>query len=90
MFRVRWEETALNELTTLWVGAESKMRQVITAATHQIDQQLQADPLGPSESRPGGRRILFVSPLGITFRVEADGQTVSVLHVWLFRRHGQP
>ena len=89
MFRVRWEKTALNELSTLWIGAESIMRQQITTATHQIDQQLQADPLGQSESRPGGRRILFASPRGITFRVEQDGQTVSVLRVWLFRKHGQ-
>jgi hypothetical protein len=82
MFRVRWEETALNEPTTLWMQASSAMRQVITVATNRID------PLGPSESRPGGRRILFASPLGITFRIESDGQTVSVLRVWLFRRRG--
>src|SRR5437868_15417868 len=89
MFRVRWEKTALNELSTLWMAADSMMRQQITTATHQIDQQLRGDPLGQSESRPDGRRILFASPLGITFRVEPDGQMVSVLRVWLFRRHGQ-
>ena len=90
MFRVRWEETALNELTSLWLGADSMMRQAITAATHRIDQQLRADPLEHSESRPGGRRILFISPLGILFRVENDRQMVSVLRVWLFRRSSQP
>ena len=87
MFRVRWEETALNELTSLWLGADSMMRQAITAATHRIDQQLRDDPLGKSESRPGGRRILFAAPLGLTFRLEGDGSTVSVLRVWLFRKH---
>jgi plasmid stabilization system protein ParE len=89
MFQVRWEDTALGELAAIWVAADSALRRLITAATNRIDQQLQTDPLGDSESRPGGRRILFVSPLGITFRIEADGQTVSVLRVWLFRRRSQ-
>jgi hypothetical protein len=88
MFRVRWQESALNELTTLWMGANSILRQGITAASNQTDQRLQTDPLGEGESRPERRRILFNPPLGITFRVEEDEQTVSVLRVWLFRTRG--
>jgi hypothetical protein len=34
--------------------------------------------------------VLLASPLGITFRIEADGQTVSVLRIWLFRKRGVP
>jgi hypothetical protein len=86
MFRVRWQDTALNELAALWLAADSLLRQRITAATSEIDRQLQTDPLKPSESRPGSRRILFEPPLGILFRIEADGQTVSVLRVWLYRK----
>jgi hypothetical protein len=89
-FRVRWEGTALNELATLWTQVSSGMRRLITRASHQIDRQLQGDPFGSSESRPGGRRILFLPPLGTLFRVEADGQTVSVLRVWIYRKRGQP
>ena len=85
MFKVRWERNALDELTMLWTQAGSGLRQRITAATAELDWQLQSDPLGSSESRPGGRRVSFVSPLGATFRIEPDGQTVSVLRVWLFR-----
>ncbi len=88
MFRVRWERRALDELARLWTQADSARRAAITAASHAIDQQLRSDPFGQSESRPGGRRILLVSPLGITFRIEADGQTISVLRVWLFRKRG--
>jgi len=87
MFRVEWLQTALNQLMLIWMSADSALRQAITTATHQIDQQLTTDPLGASESRSGGRRILLASPLGILFRMEADGQTVSVLRVWLFRKH---
>jgi len=86
MFRVRWEGKALNELTTLWTESASALRSSITAATSQIDQLLRTAPRQQGESRPGGQRILFVSPLGITFRIEADGQTISVLRVWLFRK----
>jgi len=89
MFKVRWEETALSELSTLWMGVDSTMRHRITRATHEVDHLLQSDPLGKGESRPGGRRIVFASPLGITFRLEPDGQTVSVLRVWLFRKRAQ-
>ncbi len=81
MFTVRWEESALNELARLWLQANPRVRPAITAATHEIDRRLQADPQGEGESRPGNRRILFVLPLGTLYRLEADGQTVSVLRV---------
>jgi hypothetical protein len=89
MFRVRWAQAALDELATLWIQAGSGLRLSITAATAEVDWKLRTDPWGSSESRPGGRRVLFVSPLGITFRIEPDGQTVSVLRVWLFRHRAK-
>lgn len=84
-FGVRWEESALEELTQLWTSASAELRKAITAATHRIDQKLQVDPNGSGESRPDNRRILFSSPLGVIFKIEAAGKTVSVLRVWLFR-----
>jgi hypothetical protein len=75
-------------LAKLWTQADSIKRRAITVASHDIDKRLSADPFGTGESRPGGRRILLIAPLGVTFRVETDGQTVSVLRVWLFRKRG--
>ena len=86
MFHVRWEASALNELAEIWTQADSPLRKIITKVTKQIDRQLQANPLAESESRPDGRYVLFAAPLGITFRIEDDGHTVSVLRVWLFRK----
>lgn len=86
MFRVRWKRSAVNELANLWLHADSAQRQAITSASHAIEQQLQADPNAESESRPNGRRICLVAPLGITFRIESDGQTVWILRVWFFRQ----
>jgi hypothetical protein len=86
MFRVRWERRALDELTDQWLEADSVLRQAITAAAHRIDGRLQADAANEGESRPNDRRIMFEPPLAVTFRIEADGRTASVLHVRVFRR----
>jgi hypothetical protein len=88
MNRVRWERRARDELTNLWLQADSVSRQAITAASHRIDQTLRADPHNAGELRSGGRRVLFQTPLAVTFRIEPDGTTVSVLRVWLLRRRG--
>jgi hypothetical protein len=86
MFRVDWLQTALDELTNLWMAADSPQRQAITMASPTIEQRLASDPANEGESRPGGRRISFVAPLAVRFQIEADGQTVTVLHVRLFGR----
>ncbi len=86
MFRVRWEETALNELAKAWVEADSATRQLITQATDEIDRRLKTDPLAEGESRSEGRRVFFVLPLGVTFRVEADRPIVSILRLWILPR----
>ncbi len=86
MFRVEWLQSALDELAILWTQADATLRQAITAASHTLEQRLRTDPANEGESRPGGRRITFVSPLAVRFQIEADGQTVTVLQVQLFRR----
>jgi hypothetical protein len=86
MFRVEWLQIALDELTDLWMQADASQRHAITTASHAIEQRLRSDPAGEGESRSGGRRITFVFPLAVRFQIEADGQTVTVLHVRLFGR----
>jgi hypothetical protein len=85
-YRVEWLQSALDELATIWTQADSVRRQAITAASHTLDQRLRNDPFNEGESRPKGRRITFVPPLAVTFRLEFDGQTVSVLQVRMFRQ----
>ena len=87
MFRVRWEKRALNDLANLWGRADSSLRQAITRASHRIDQLLRKDPHNQGESRTAGRRIMFVPPLAVSFRIEPDGRTVSVLGIRPLRRH---
>lgn len=89
MFRVDWLESALAELTTLWTDADSSARMAITVSASVLEQRLNANAPNEGESRPGGRRITFVPPLAVTFQMEPDGVTASVLHVRLFRRRNQ-
>jgi hypothetical protein len=86
MFHVEWLQSALDEPAHLWTQADSALRQTLTVASRQIDQRLQGDPLNEGESRLRGRRITFVPPLAVTFRVEADGRTVTVVEIRLFRK----
>jgi hypothetical protein len=89
MYFLRWDEPALAELAAAWMVANSELRQMITAATHRVDQRLRLDAIAEGESRPDGKRILFEAPLGIAYRIEADGRTVSVLHVWVFHKRSK-
>jgi len=88
-YRVEWLQVAQDELATLWLQADAAQRQAITAACHTLDQRLGSDPLNEGESRAGGSRITFVSPLAVRFRIEADGRTVTVLHVRVFGRRAR-
>jgi hypothetical protein len=84
MFTIRWRRSARDELTTLWIGADSALRKAITVATHQIEQELSKNPETKGESRPNDRRIFFHAPLGVLFKVNVDKATVVILHVWVY------
>jgi hypothetical protein len=81
MFKVRWRQIAVNQLTALWSNADSAMRQEITVAVAQIDRELAHDPASKGESREGDVRILFMSPLGIRFEPNNDASEIRVLTV---------
>jgi plasmid stabilization system protein ParE len=86
MMQVEWLESALNDVTAIWTRADRRRRQAITAAGHEIDQRLRRNAANEGESRSGRQRILFAEPLTITFQIELDGHTVTVLNVRESRR----
>lgn len=86
MFQIRWEESALEELTSAWLKGDSTWRQAITEATHSIDQLLRSNPHQQGESRDNAERVLFVPPLGVNFEVDSQRRIVSIYHVWIFRK----
>jgi hypothetical protein len=69
MFAVRWERRALNELAAVWTDGSWDKRREITASSQRIDLLLHDDPEQQGKSRSRGRRVAFVPPLGVTFRV---------------------
>jgi hypothetical protein len=83
MFEVEWIETAAHRLANAWLGADSKTRAAITAASHEIDDLLMLDPVHAGESRDVDRRIVIAEPLAATYVVDEDRQRVTVLDVVL-------
>jgi hypothetical protein len=61
-YTVIWLPSAEKDLAALWLSATD--RPEVTRAANEIDQRLGADAPNEGESRRGGRRILFVPPLG--------------------------
>jgi hypothetical protein len=86
MYRVVWAQTALNNLTSVWVQADAAERRTITAATRQIDFLLSRNPETQGESRTATERVMFVPPLGVTYDFDPRRGFVRVLHMWSFRR----
>ena len=86
MFHVEWLQSALDELADFWTKADSKQRLAITKASNFLEQELRLDGPNQGESRPFDCRIVFVPPLATTFRLEPDGNTISILHVRAFWR----
>jgi len=82
MFRVEYLQTVLSSMAAIWVLADPHTRRAIAAAADQIDRILERDPHNAGESRPGGRRILIVLPVGVIFWFGPDGQTVTVIDFW--------
>lgn len=89
MYFVEWAPSALGELASIWADADSVGRADITAAAREADSILGGDPELAGESRPGRQRILFVAPLGMTFKVQARIRLVRVVEVWQFRKRGR-
>lgn len=81
---VDWSPTAQRRLASIWMDATSAERREITTAAHEIDRVLRSTPEQAGESRPNGRRILFVAPLGVLFRFLPQRSLARVLLVWRY------
>jgi hypothetical protein len=83
MYRVEWSRGALDRVTSAWMDGDSSLREAITHSVSEIDKRLAGDPANEGESRSAGRRVLFVPPLGVRFRVYSNTPIVVVLRAWL-------
>lgn len=87
-FRVLWLSATENVLASLWM--DESMRADVTRAANEIDRRLRRDPDQEGESRPGGRRILFETPLAVTYKVFPRENLVVVSDVWQFTKPRGP
>jgi len=85
---VVWLPAAEKELAALWLDAPD--RDAITNAANSIDQSLERNPEAEGESRPSGRRIMFLPPLGAVFKILPSDRLVIVMRVWRIRQHDLP
>jgi hypothetical protein len=77
---VIWDPSAEARLIPLWMTAPD--RAAVTRAANEIDARLRRDPLNEGESRSGPYRVLFVPPLGVSYKVSEPDRLVEVLKVW--------
>jgi plasmid stabilization system protein ParE len=83
-YRVRWLRNALDQLADIWNRASD--RNAVTAAADWAERTLGLDPNSCGESRSRGRRVLFVGPLAIFYRVNRRDQEVVITTVRPSRR----
>jgi hypothetical protein len=81
-FKVLWHPVARDMLADAWMRSNSEIREQLNEASNQVDRILSEDPLSEGESRPRGRRIVFVPPLGVAYRVDQPANTVYILRIW--------
>ena len=78
---VHWTDIALNDLAAVWTAAAD--RNAVTAASHQLERDIAADPYGRGLLRASSANSTAVDlPLGIEYDVIEDDKTVRVLRVW--------
>jgi len=81
-FTVIWIREAEDDLTRIWLQAVD--RTVIAKAAHEIEAQLKIAPLQVGESRSGGQRVIFSSPLGASYVCSQDDRADYVIDVWSY------
>lgn len=80
-YEVTWTRTALDQLAALW--NDSRERDEVTVASHELEQLISRRPLSLGESRQASIvRFLYRRPLGIEYEVIEDDKKVRVLRVW--------
>jgi len=84
MYTVAWLPEAALEFANVWLHLDPNQQAAVLAELKVFKQALVADPFGHGESREHGTRVMFEAPLGIRYRLEGDGYTVSILRVWRY------
>ena len=78
---VLWPKGAMDDLTQIWLG--SQLRDQVTTASAEIDQQLKSQPLRIGQPMQSSvQRRYLCPPLGVFYEVIEDDKRVIVLAVF--------
>ena len=78
MYRLQWVNSASREFLSAAANASPAQRQIIMTALSDIERLLVVQPDTAGESREPGTRFIFISPLAITFHVNARLKVVLI------------
>lgn len=78
-YSVFWKKQAEDQLAEIWMTSQD--RAAVSAAADGLGRMLKTDPEQLGESRFGTRRIMFIPPLRVAFRVDEDDRTVWILAI---------
>jgi plasmid stabilization system protein ParE len=81
MRSIVWTQPALDDLTLIWLSANSEERFAITQSAEIVDRRLFARAATEGESRSHGLRIMFVAPLAVTYHFDSSLDQVNVARI---------
>ena len=90
MRSIVWTQPALDDLTLIWLSANSEERFAITQSAEIVDRRLFARAETEGESRSYGLRIMFVAPLAVTYHFDSLLDQVTVARIRLSRKRRKP
>ena len=83
-YDIVWDVAAYRKLEKIW--SEATPNGPAVDSFDEIERRLSESPEQEGESRPHGRRILIIAPLGIVFRQQQRLREVHILDVRDFPR----
>lgn len=78
-FTVLWKQQAEDQLAEIWLASDRSPE--VTVAADELEKILRNDAQNQGESRSDSRRVVFIPPLVVAFRVNEDDRVVWVLSV---------
>jgi plasmid stabilization system protein ParE len=81
IYTVLWKQQAEDKLAEVWMASAD--RNAVSEAAAEVGRLLRSGPESQGESRYGSRRIVFIGPLAVGFRIDEEDRTV-----WILSIHG--
>ena len=85
---VLWTPSAEGQLARIWLDADD--RQAVRAAADSLDTEMSQSAMSVGESRSGGVRVAFATPLAVELEVVEQDRIVYVLSVWRIGTRRKP